>query len=162
MLPPPPGRTGTAHDHPSADPCPALEGRLPGLVPAEEEALVLAAVGAKHKHDTNRYCAANMLFTDNMQRVNTLCADSMQTNMQTICRLFLISADYMQTRCTHYAHIVWLTNLVAVSTGVACGIMILHIRVLGGFASIPVAHHTVYKGLSVTWTVPIRGPGHGP
>ena len=107
-LPPPPGRTGTAHDHPSADPCPALEGRLPGLVPAEEEALVLAAgVGAnlKHKHDTNRYCAANMLFTDNMQRVNTLCADSMQTNMQSTCRLFLnkcrLYADKMHTLCTH-------------------------------------------------------------
>ena len=87
-LPPPPGRTGTAHDHPSADPCPALEGRLPGLVPAEEAALVQAAVGAKRKHDTNRNRAANMLFADNMQIVNTLCADIMQTYMQTTCRLF--------------------------------------------------------------------------
>ena len=34
----------------------------------------------------------------------------MQTNMQTTCRLFFISADYLQTRCTHYAHIVWLTE----------------------------------------------------
>ena len=104
-LPPPPGRTGTAHDHPSADPCPALEGRLPGLVPAEEAALVLAAVGAKHKHDTNRNCAANMLFADNMQIVNTLCADKMQTNMQTTCRLIFhkcrLFADKMRTLCTH-------------------------------------------------------------
>jgi hypothetical protein len=105
MLPPPPGRTGTAHDHPSADPCPALEGRLPGLVPAEEAALVQAAVGAKRKHDTNRNRAANMLFADNMQIVNTLCADIMQTNMQTTCRLFFhkcrLFADKMHTLCTH-------------------------------------------------------------
>ena len=60
-----------------------------------------------------------MLFADNMQIINTLCADNMQTNMQTTCRLFFISADYLQTRCTHYAHIVWLTHPVAVSYGVA-------------------------------------------
>ena len=56
-----------AHHHTSADPCPALEGLLPGLAPAEEAALVLVVVKAKRKHDTNGHYAANMLFADNKQ-----------------------------------------------------------------------------------------------
>ncbi len=44
---------GTAHDHPSADPTPALEGRSPGLAPAEESVLEPVVVVVKRKHDTN-------------------------------------------------------------------------------------------------------------
>ena len=86
--PPPPGRTGTAHDHPSAGPSPAREGRRPALDPT---------------HDTESRLAMHTIciqFAYNMQTLNIHCV----FNMQTLCRLCFCSHGtcfHTQIKPTH-------------------------------------------------------------
>ncbi len=76
--PPPPGRTGTAHDHPSAGPSPAREGRRQALDPT---------------HDTESRLAMHTIciqFAYNREHADF---------NHTLCFQY---ADLIQTLCIHY------------------------------------------------------------